>query len=373
MSESTRAAKRVTVLGGIIDLLLGAAKLAIGIIAHSAALVADAIHSLSDLFSDIIVWLGVRAGEQGPDEDHPYGHRRYETLATLVVGILITTTALGIIADALWRLQEREITNPSMTALVVAIISVVVKEGLFRITRKQARDHNMHILDANAQHHRSDALSSVVVVVGLIGVASGISILDLIAALVVGMMLLRIGLKIFGNSIHEMTEAGVDGDKKTMIEKVIMAEKGVEAVHLLRTRRISDDTIAEVHVQVNPRISVTVGHQIAERDRTSMVENIPHFVEATVHIDPEDDEEESVILTCYFTLMAQIKDEISGIEDAHLDEEPMLHMLTTGIEVHLVLSSETKFEIAESICNVVQEKVLAIENISQCFVRLALH
>ena len=331
--SADEAAKRVTLLGALANLILTIAKAVVGMVANSAALIADAVHSAADLISDFVVWVAIIFGSREADENHPYGHRRFETMATLLVSILIIASAIVILRESILRLDAQQMTSPTALALVVATASILVKEILYRITIKVGRKHHLPLVNANAHHHRSDALSSVAAFIGIAGSLQGITMLDLLAAIVVGLMLFRVGFKLGWDAILEISDIGVDNETLEVIQELIVNESDVVALHLLKTRHVGGEVLCEVHIQVPPRITVTAGHQIAERVRLAIIQGVPRVSEVTVHVDPEDDEDGTVILARRQELLEELGSIVAMFPEVEQIGEPLLHMLFAGCEV----------------------------------------
>ena len=264
-----RVARRVTVIGAIINLALSVVKIAVGLVGQSHALVADGIHSLSDLASDILVVWASKHGSREADEDHPYGHGRIETVATVALGSLLIAVAGGILWDAGQRmLAPATLLHPGVLALVVAAVSVLSKEALYQYTMVVARRLRSSLLQANAWHHRSDAVSSVVVLVGVGGAMAGFSYLDAVAAGIVALMVGKMGWDLAANAVYELIDTALDTERVAVIRKVIFSVNGVKDIHLLRTRRHGADALVDVHIILaDPYISVSEGHQISETVR----------------------------------------------------------------------------------------------------------
>jgi len=283
--------QRVTLVGAIINLLLATAKVLVGWLAQSQALVADGIHSLSDLLSDALVWFAAHHASQAPDLDHPYGHGRFETLATLGLSLMLLLVAAGITWDAIERLfHPEELLSPSYPALVVALISILANEWLYHYTIKVSRRLKSDMLRANAWHHRSDAVSSIVVLVGVAGTMAGLSYLDAIAAILVGLMIAHVAWELGWPAIQELVDAGLAEERLEKIKRVILAVDGVQAIHMLRTRLMGGQASVDVHVLVDPWLTVSEGHMISQRVMDSLLEGVDEVSDVTVHIDPEDDE-----------------------------------------------------------------------------------
>ncbi len=291
LEERADASQRVTLVGAVVNLLLSALKLVVGVLAESAALVADGIHSLSDLFSDALVWFAARHAGEEPDEEHPYGHGRFETAATLALGILLGLVALGIVWDAVERVAEGDYPTPGSLAVWAAAISILAKEALYWYTILVARRVNSRMLAANAWHHRSDAISSVVVLLGILGAMAGWPYLDAVAAVVVGAMVAKIGWDLGWEAMQELVDSALDPEQVRAAEAAICSVDGVRSIHMLRTRRHGHQATADVHVQVDPRVSVSEGHMISIAVEERLKEAVEMINDVTVHIDPENDED----------------------------------------------------------------------------------
>ena len=341
MTERDSVAKRVTVVGAIVNVFLAGLKGVVGYLTASVALIADAIHSISDLASDVVVYIAILFGSQEADDNHQYGHRRYETLASLMVGLLVIVAGLGLGYEMINRIQDNSSwTSPGHMALAAAAASIIIKEILYHYTHRAGAKHNHTLLQANAAHHRTDALSSLVVFTGLIASEFGFTVGDLAAALVVSFMLTRVGLKIVYEALLEISEAGVDSDTYALMVKTIRETGGVVDMHLLRTKTIGGEIYAESHAQVNPYLSVTQGHEIAHRIVERVENVVPALKELTVHIDPEDDELESPQLPNCSHLEKQIRDIWSTHHESGYLLAVTLHILHAGVEVVLRVASE---------------------------------
>jgi len=288
----TAETKRVTIVGAIVNLFLAAIKVGAGVIGQSQSLVADGIHSLSDLVSDGLVLFAATHAASAPDEQHPYGHARFETAATLGLGILLIAVAVGIVWDSVERLFSPEaLLQPEMITLYIAAFSILSNEALYWYTVKVADKVNSPMLRANAWHHRSDAISSIVVLVGIAGTMAGLPYLDAIAAVLVGLMVARIGWELGFGALEELVDAGLEQQKVEQLREAILAIDDVRNVHMLRTRRHGHLAAADVHVQVDPWLSVSEGHMISVAVEQAARNALEELVDVTVHIDPEDDEE----------------------------------------------------------------------------------
>ncbi|HDK37864.1 MAG TPA: cation transporter, partial [Thiolapillus brandeum] len=255
------ASGNVAIVGALVNVVLSVVKVLAGIFGHSQALIVDGIHSLSDLLTDILVLVASHHAAHGPDEAHPYGHGRFETAATLALGAFLVLIAGGIMWDSVERLMDPENGQaPEPIALYAALFSILANEALYWYTIIIARRINSELLRANAWHHRSDAISSIVVLVGVGGAMLGHLWLDLAAALIVGFMVAKIGWDLGWGAMRELVDESLEEHKVEQIRAVITGIPGVSSIHMLRTRRQGHEAMADVHVQVAPWISVSEGH-----------------------------------------------------------------------------------------------------------------
>ena len=283
-------AKKVTLIGAVINALLGVIKLIGGIAFHSHALLADGVHSFADLITDMMVLVASKYGSQDADAAHPYGHKRIETAATFILALLLILAGAGIAWDSIDEIIFKQHTVPGSFALPIAALSILANEILFHYTRLIGKRIHSELIIANAWHHRSDAGASAVVVVGLIGSLVGWPGCDALAAIVVGCMIIQMGLSYSWNSIKELVDTAVDVQLLGEIETIIRSIHGVQKIHQLRTRMMGGDIFIDVHIQVSPYISVSEGHFVAQHVHLALVEQFVRVKDVTVHVDPEDDE-----------------------------------------------------------------------------------
>lgn len=339
-----REIRKVTLIGSVIDLLLGIVKILVGWLAHSQALIADGFHSLSDLATDIVVLYAAKHSHREADEDHPYGHGRIETLATVGLGVSLIAVAFGIGYDAVRRMNSPELLlEPGLLALAVAITSVLSKEAIYQYTRHAARRLRSNMLMANAWHSRSDAISSIVVVIGVGGAMMGHAYLDSVAAIAVAVMIAKIGFDLVRDSSRELIDTALDPQVTEAIRREVFSIDGVRALHMLRSRRSGSDALVDLHLQVDPHISVSEGHQIADTVRRHLLDRIDEVTDVTIHIDPEDDERASPCdnLPLRSDVVEQLRQYWSQAGIADIDADHItLHYLggKLQIELHLPLS-----------------------------------
>jgi len=291
LKQRKQETNRITLWGVAVNLVLAVIKIVGGVVGQSQALLADGIHSLSDLASDAMVLIAVKHAGEDADEDHPYGHARYETLATVALGFLLIAVAIGIAYDAILRLEEpSQIAIPALYTLIIAAISILSNEALYHATIGVAKKIRSRMLEANAWHHRSDAISSIVVFIGIGATYIGYPLLDSIAAILVALMIGKIGLDLSKHGMQELVDTALEPDVIENIKLTILNIDDVRHLHMLRSRRMGHNALVDVHIQVSPKLSVSEGHRIAEMVEATLKEKFEEINDVTVHIDPEDDE-----------------------------------------------------------------------------------
>ena len=288
--ERYSQAKKVTLIGALINALLGFIKLIGGIVLHSHALAADGVHSFSDLITDGMVLFASKYGSQDADDTHPYGHQRIETAATLLLALLLILVGAGIAWDSVNEIIHKSHDMPGWLTLPIATLSIIANEGLFHYTQRVGKRIHSELLLANAWHHRSDAASSIVVLLGLVGSLAGFIYLDALAAAIVGFLIIKMGWSYGWNSVKELVDTAVDPEMVKAIKKIIVHVDGVEKIHQLRTRMMGHDIFIDVHILVSPYISVSEGHFIAQHVHQALLDCVERVKDVTVHVDPEDDE-----------------------------------------------------------------------------------
>jgi cation diffusion facilitator family transporter len=344
LEQRAKAISRTAVIGGVANLFLSVVKVLAGVVWQSQALVADGIHSFSDLLSDVLVWFAGRHATQAPDEEHPYGHGRFETAATLALGVFLLAVAVGIGWDAGERLFAPDaLLAPEPLALVAALASILVKEWLYWWTLGYARRVRSDMLRANAWHHRSDAVSSVVVLVGVGGTLAGLPYLDAIAAIIVAVMIAGIAWDLGAGAIRELVDTGLEEERVAAIKETIASVGGVRDMHMLRTRMHGGQASADVHVLVDPRVSVSEGHMIAALVESRLKEQIDEVADVTVHVDPENDEEAPPCdgLPLRSEALARLGRLWAGTAEAAERQRVVLHYLNGRIDVEVFFRLET--------------------------------
>ena len=287
----SKESQKVTLVGAFIDFILAVIKIVLGFIGQSGALIADGIHSFSDLITDWVTWYAVKLSGDAPDDDHPYGHERFETVATLGLSIFLAIVGTIIIFDGFGRFSNPNELKHESWLIAAATLSILSKEGLYWYTVKVAKNVKSDLLKANAWHHRTDAFSSIVVVIGIIGAANGYFFFDSVAAILVGVLIIYIGWQLGFEATKELVDTSIDQEDIKALHLALSEIKGVKSVHTLRTRKVGHKKSADVHVQVNPFLSVSEGHIISVSVERVAKECIEELDDVTVHIDPENDEE----------------------------------------------------------------------------------
>lgn len=279
--------KSVTYLGIAVNLSLALIKGVIGVLTGSLALLADGIHSLSDFATDIAVLLGLHLGSKEPDRSHPYGHGRAETFSAAVIALILIFVGGAMIYYATMAIARDEMTAPHLGILVGALVSVAAKEWLYKVTKKVAIRSHSPALYANAWHHRSDAFSSIAVMVGFVSLAFGFGHGDQVAAIAVGVMVVWVGVRVISDAIREFAEAAVDEDTIAHIKDIINSDSSIRQWHRLRTRMVGREVFLDLHILVDPDLNITAAHEIAERLEKTVDEQITRPTNITVHIEPD--------------------------------------------------------------------------------------
>ena len=280
--------QRVTLFGLAVNLLLSGIKFIFGLFGNSQALVADAVHSLSDSTTDLAVLIGAPYWAAPADADHPYGHNRIETMITLLIGAVLFAVGLGLIYNALATLQESHTLPPAWSVFATACFSIISKELLYRWTVKVGRSARSSALIANAWHHRSDGLSSLPVAIAVVGmrVRPDWIFLDHVATLFVSLFILQASWKILWPALKQLTDTGASQEEQEKFASLAQGIDGVRAVHALRTRRIGSSLQIDMHVLVDPELSVQEGHNIACSVEDRLLSEGRDIIDILVHVEP---------------------------------------------------------------------------------------
>ena len=284
---------RVTLAGSVVNLLLVGVKAFAGVAGHSAAMVSDAVHSLSDFITDIVVLVFVRVSARPQDEDHDYGHGKYETVATPFIGLALAAAAVGIVVSGALKLarwlQGEGLPSPGRLALWAALVSIVAKELLFQYTRSRGKHLQSPALEANAWHHRSDALSSIGAAIGIGGaifLGHRWTVLDPLASIVVGAMLVKVAWDLLGPSFGELTDSSLPAETEQEMIDLIREVPGVEDPHNLRTRRVGNRIVAEVHIRLDGSQTLSEAHEKATEVELRFKDRFGEQSHIIVHMEP---------------------------------------------------------------------------------------
>ncbi|MDP3010503.1 MAG: cation diffusion facilitator family transporter [Methylococcales bacterium] len=336
MEQARKLKARASYVGAAINVSQTALKIGFGVLWQSSALIADGVHSLSDLLSDFLVIVAVRLGSREADHEHPYGHRRFETIATVILGLSLLVIGGGIAWSVMKRMEQPEhLATPDVMSLGVVVVSILVNEWLYHYTKRIAKVTRSKLLLANAWHQRSDAISSVVVLFGIGAVLLGYPLADAIAAIVVALMVVKIGANLIMQGIKELVDTALPPRKLSEIRAVILAIEGVEGIHLLRSRQMGEDALIDAHIIVDPRITVSEGHSISDAVRDELISRFDDIMDVLVHVDAENDEglfEKSPL--CRRDVKLLLDDYLADIKP--LIEDFKIHYLDGQIEIEVI-------------------------------------
>lgn len=286
-----KVAMKVSRVSIIANLTLTILKLAAGVIAYSGAMISDAIHSASDVFSTIVVIIGIKISGKESDKDHPYGHERMECVAAIVLATVLAATGLGIGYKAVQKIAGGNYENlavPGVMALAAAVISIAVKEGMYRYTRVYAKKIDSGALMADAWHHRSDALSSVGALIGIAGARMGFPILDPIASVIICFFIEKAAYEIFMDAVDKMVDKACDDEVETMLKDCALRQDGVQGVDLLHTRVFGNKIYVDIEIKVNGEMKLKDAHGIAEHVHDAIEQNFPKVKHIMVHVNPAE-------------------------------------------------------------------------------------
>lgn len=289
--EYEKVAMKVSKISIIANLALTILKLAAGVIAHSGAMISDAIHSASDVFSTIVVIIGIKISGKASDKDHPYGHERMECVAAIMLATILAATGLGIGYTAVEKIAGGNYANlvvPGMMALVAAILSIVVKEGMYQYTRVYAKKIDSGALMADAWHHRSDALSSVGALIGIAGARMGFPILDPVASVVICFFIEKAAYEIFMDAVDKMVDKACDEEVEAELTECALSQEGVRGVDLLHTRVFGNKIYVDIEIRVDGEMRLRDAHGIAEHVHDAIEKNFSKVKHIMVHVNPAE-------------------------------------------------------------------------------------
>ncbi|MCC8142051.1 MAG: cation diffusion facilitator family transporter [Lachnospiraceae bacterium] len=286
--SKTAQAMRVSALAIVLNLALSAMKFVVGALAHSSAMISDAVHSATDVFSTFAVMIGIRVSGKSSDREHPYGHERYECVVSVILAIILAFVGIMIGVSGVQKILAGTDTLavPGSAALVAAVISIAVKEWMFHFTRRKAKSINSTALMADAWHHRSDALSSIGAFVGIFGARLGFKILDPIASIVICVFIVRAAWKILKDATDKMVDHSASSELTGQITRLIGSQSGVEYVDDIKTRLFAAKLYVDVEIAADGNLSLTEAHGIAQRVEDAVESGLPEVKHCMVHVNP---------------------------------------------------------------------------------------
>ncbi len=340
IEQRQKITQRVTLTGAAVNCVLAILQISFGLLGKSQALLADGFHTLSDLSTDFIVLYASRRAAKAADDDHPYGHGRIETLASLMLGAILLMVGVGIGIRGFESMLNPQNVDPQAITIVFAFLAIVAKEGLYRYTLRAARAMHSSMLEANAWHHRSDALSSIVVVVGISTQLLGVPYMDALAAMIVAVMISIMGIRLGRKALHELIDTGLDANLVEEVRMAMLNHASVIGIHNLRTRSMGGLGYIDAHIEVDSNLTVSEAHYIAHRIEHLVKKQFPKIIDVQIHIDPLDDAiKESVLakLPERSTIERDLEAAWDGITERAQITQTRLHYLDRLIEIDLIL------------------------------------
>ena len=370
-SDTYPITRRVSIISGAVNLLLAIGKIIIGYAGYSQALITDGIHSLSDVISDGLVVFAAKASIQAPDEEHPYGHHRIETIAVIVIALVLLVVGISFLYPAITQLiHGTRFTQPSKIVLIMAVISALTNELLFHFCLRQGQKIQSSLLISNAWHNRSDALISLIVIASMIGGYIGWPFLDAVGAAIISSIIIYVAIKMLWKSGNELIDAATDPETIQTIQENIEQTPGVIAVHNLRTRHHGHRIFVDVHVQVAPLISVSEGHYIADTAEQRIRQVVPAIQDVAIHIDPEDDSVAPNVL--HHANRQQIEQEVQQtLQDINASitiHQITLHYLEGELSAELLLHATTSSNTDLAEITHLERKIIANTALNHCHI-----
>jgi len=372
--QKDSSSMRITLIGAAVNIAFAALKGGIGIMSGSAALVADGAHSLSDLFSDGVTVWAVRKSNAPSDKEHPYGHGKFESVASFIIALLLILTGLGIVVHAFNHLEAP--STPGKWAIVAALLSIGAKESLYQVTAAIGKRIGSRALIANAWHHRTDALSSVAALIGVLGAQLGFAIMDPIAGVLVAGLICKTGVDILNDSLRDLTDESVDERILEQLHEVLDNVQGVVDYHEVRARRMGSYILVDLHLQVEAMSSVSVAHQVAERVRWKILNTVSEVNEVLIHVDAEDDldKKQQVIMRPQKEIEHDIHKLLEQIPEVTGCTHILCHYLNEELKVQIEVIMDPALYIheAQSIAQKTKEHIEEIKDIENADIHLEL-
>ena len=338
--ERHRVTRRVTLVGAAVNAGLACLQIVFGVLGNSQALLADGIHTLSDLATDVIVLFASGHAARDADEDHPYGHGRIETLASVLLGAMLLLVAFGIGYRGVESILHPQPADLALITLFFASLAIVAKEALYHYTVRAARSIHSSLLESNAWHHRSDVLSSIVVVIGIGSQLLGVLYADAIAAIVVAMMIAWMGIRLARNALSELIDTSLDTELVESVQASMQLNPSVVGVHNLRSRSMGGLGYIDAHIEVDPNLTVSEAHYIAHRIEHQVKKQFPQIIDVHIHIDPLDDTVRDSVLARLperTEIINDLEQAWQAIPQSERIEQLKLHYLDRLIEIDLFL------------------------------------
>jgi len=335
-----RITLRVTLVGSVVNCLLAGLQISCGLLGKSQALLADGLHTLSDLSTDFIVLYAAKRAAKEADADHPYGHGRIETLASLLLGAILAAVGIGIGLRGFESIINPQQGDPEAITILFAFIAIVAKEGLYRYTLRAARSVHSNLLESNAWHHRSDALSAIVVVIGISAQVLGVPHMDALAAIIVGAMIILMGFRLCRNALNELIDTGLDFSLVDNVRAAMQADASVVSIHNLRTRSMGGQGYIDAHLVVDSDLTVSEAHYIAHKIEARVKKQFPKIIDVQIHIDSLDDAIKDSVLAALperDVIEADLRQAWEGIPEASRVDQIKLHYLDKLVEIDLIL------------------------------------
>ena len=360
--------RRVTLVGALVNAILALLQILSGIFGHSQALLADGIHTLSDLSTDFIILFASGRAAKAADEDHPYGHGRIETFATLMLSGILIMVAIGLAIRGIDSVINHRVGNPEAITLLFAGMVIAAKEGLYRYTIRAARKIHSSLLESNAWHHRSDALSSIIVLIGISAQLLGVPYMDAVAAIVVSIMISLIGFRLGRKALYELIDTSLDLELIEDIRQTMLSHHSVTGVHNLRSRSMGGLGYIDAHIEVESDLSVSEAHYIAHKIEQLVKKQFPQIIDLQAHIDPLDEKiKESVLAR--LPGRQRIEDDLQqlwqGVSGHQKINQIKLHYLDYQIEIDIILPVELHTAAYQDKIETLKNKALSLDYIGK--------
>jgi len=359
--------QRVTLVGAAVNAGLAFCQILVGFFGHSQALLADGLHTLSDLGSDFLVLVASKQASRSADDNHPYGHARIETLASVILGFALILVGLSIGYRGVDSISNSNQLIPEPLTLVFAALAIVSKEWLYRYTSSASKRVHSTMLESNAWHHRSDALSSIIVVIGISGQMFGLPFMDAAAAIIVAIMISVMGYKLSRRALDELIDTSLDSELVAKINQKIQAIEGVMEVHSLRSRSMGGLGYIDAEIRVNPRLTVSEAHHISINTEQQIKGSFPQIADVTIHIDPLTESDHDIIrnLPGRGEILFKLFSVWEGITNADKICNIHLHYLKNQIEIDIILPLEFALDKTSIIQQELKQKTSQIANIGK--------